>query len=133
VLSFLNLTKYPPSLLYLCMTLGPAILLLAFLERDRRGALGRALVNFGRVPFLFYVLQWVFAHGVAYAAYKAVGKPTEALFILHNNSPEVLARAGFSLPVVYAVWILGVLALYPICKRYAAIKARRKDWWLGYL
>jgi uncharacterized membrane protein len=133
VLSFLNLTKYPPSLLYLCMTLGPAILLLAFLERDRRGALGRALVNFGRVPFLFYVLQWVFAHGVAYAAFKAVGKPTEALFILHNNSPEVLARTGFSLPVVYVFWILGVLALYPICKRYAALKARRRDWWLGYL
>jgi uncharacterized membrane protein len=133
VLSFLNLTKYPPSLLYLCMTLGPAILLLAFLEREHRNWLGRALVNFGRVPLLFYVLQWVFAHGVAFAAYAVAGKPFGALFILHNNPPEVLAKAGFSLPVVYVFWILGVLALYPICKYYAGVKRRRNDWWLGYL
>jgi uncharacterized membrane protein len=132
-LSFLNVTKYPPSLLYLCMTLGPAILLLTFLERDRRGRLGRALIDFGRVPLLFYVLQWVFTHGVAYIAYVAVGKPTAALFILHNNPPDVLAQAGFSLPVVYLFWVVGVCALYPICKRYAAVKKRRNDWWLGYL
>ncbi|MFL5617415.1 MAG: DUF1624 domain-containing protein [Gemmatimonadaceae bacterium] len=133
VLSFLNLTKYPPSLLYLCMTLGPAILLLAFLERERRGRLAMALVQFGRVPLLFYVLQWVFAHGVAYAAFVAAGKPTEALFIFHNNPPETLARAGFPLAVVYAFWIAGVLALYPVCKWYAGVKRRRNDWWLGYL
>ena len=133
VLSFLNLTKYPPSLLYLCMTLGPAILLLAFIERERRGRFGTALLHFGRVPLLFYVLQWVFTHGVAFAAYAVAGKPTEALFIFHNNPPEVLARAGFPLPVVYAFWIVGVLALYPICRWYAGIKARRRDWWLGYL
>ena len=133
VLSFLNTTKYPPSLLYLCMTLGPAILLLAFLERERRTRFGSALVTYGRVPLLFYVLQWLFAHGVAYAAYVAAGKPTGALFRYHENSPEVLARAGFSLPVVYAVWIAGVLALYPICKWYAGVKRRRNDWWLGYL
>ncbi|MFL5617416.1 MAG: DUF1624 domain-containing protein [Gemmatimonadaceae bacterium] len=132
-LSFLNTTKYPPSLLYLCMTLGPAILLLAFLERERRGRFGTALVQFGRVPLMFYVLQWVFAHGVAYAAYRAVGKPTGALFRFHDNSPEVLALAGFSLPVVYVFWIAGVLTLYPICKRYAGVKRRRNDWWLGYL
>ena len=133
VLSFLNLSKYPPSLLYLCMTLGPAILLLAYLERERRGALGMALVRFGRVPLLFYTLQWVFAHGVAFAAFAAAGKPTEALFIFHNNPPEVLAQAGFPLPVVYAFWIVGVLALYPICRWYAEVKRRRSDWWLGYL
>jgi uncharacterized membrane protein len=133
VLSFLNLSKYPPSLLYLCMTLGPAILLLAFLERERRGRLGMALVHFGRVPLLFYVLQWIFAHGVAFAAFAATGKPTEALFIFHNNPPEVLARAGFPLAIVYVFWIIGVLALYPICKWYADVKRRRNDWWLGYL
>ena len=132
-LSFLNLSKYPPSLLYLCMTLGPAILLLAFLERERRGRIGTALVHYGRVPLLFYVLQWVFTHGVAYALFAATGKPTEALFIFHNNPPEVLAKAGFPLPVVYLFWVLGVLALYPICKRYAELKRRRSDWWLGYL
>ena len=133
VLSFLNLTKYPPSLLYLCMTLGPAILLLAFVERDQRGRLGTALVQFGRVPMMFYLLQWAFAHGVAYAAYVVAGKPTAALFMYHPHTPEALARAGFSLPVVYAFWIAGVLTLYPICEWYAGVKRRRKDWWLGYL
>ena len=132
-LSFLNLTKYPPSLLYLCMTLGPSILLLAYLEHERRGRFGMALVRFGRVPMLFYVLQWVFAHGVAFAAFAAAGKPTEALFLFHNNPPEVLAQAGFPLPIVYVFWIVGVLALYPICRWYAEVKRRRNDWWLGYL
>ena len=133
ILSFLNATKYPPSLLYLCMTLGPAILLLAFLERERRGAVGRFFVTYGRVPLMYYVLQWVWAHGLAFPAHLLLGKPTDALYILHNNSPDVLARAGFSLPVVYLVWMAGVLALYPICARYAELKRRRNDWWLGYL
>ncbi|HEV7992082.1 MAG TPA: heparan-alpha-glucosaminide N-acetyltransferase domain-containing protein [Gemmatimonadaceae bacterium] len=134
VLSFLNVTKYPPSLLYLCMTIGPGILLLAFLERDRRGPIDRALVNFGRVPMLFYLMQWMFAHGVALAVYTAFGKPTDALHLLQDvPAAAVLARTGFSLPVVYAFWVLGVLTLYPICKWYAGVKKRRNDWWLGYL
>jgi hypothetical protein len=90
-------------------------------------------VTYGRVPMLFYVLQWVWAHGLAFPAFALAGKPTSALFIFHNNPPEVLARAGFSLAVVYVVWTAGVLALYPICKRYADVKRRRNDWWLGYL
>jgi uncharacterized membrane protein len=133
VLSFLNTTKYPPSLLYLCMTIGPAILLLGIIERDRRGPVGSALVTLGRVPMIFYVLQWAFAHGVAYPAYMVAGKPTEALFRYHDHAPEVLAQAGFSLPVVYLFWIGGVLTLYPICKWYAGVKRRRNDWWLSYL
>lgn len=133
ILSFLNTTKYPPSLLYLCMTLGPAILLLAFLEQDRRGRIGVALVRFGRVPLMFYLLQWVFAHGAAYVAYRVAGKPTEALHTFRSHPPEVLAHAGFSLPVVYVFWIAGVLTLYPLCRWYADVKRRRNDWWLGYL
>jgi uncharacterized membrane protein len=133
VLSFLNTTKYPPSLLYLCMTLGPAILLLAFIEQGRRGRVGSALVTLGRVPMMFYMLQWAFAHGVAYAAYAVAGKPIEPLFRYHDIAPEMLAQAGFSLPIVYLFWIAGVLALYPICRWYAGVKRRRNDWWLGYL
>src|SRR3954470_14946126 len=133
VLSFLNTTKYPPSLLYLCMTIGPAILLLAFMEQGRRGRVGSALVTLGRVPLLFYVLQWAFAHGVAFAAYAVAGKPIEPLFRYHDSAPELLAQAGFSLPVVYLFWIAGVLTLYPICRWYAGVKRRRNDWWLGYL
>jgi uncharacterized membrane protein len=133
VLSFLNTTKYPPSLLYLCMTLGPAILLLAFLEREKRGAIGRALVTYGRVPMLYYLLQWLYAHGAAFIAFMVTGKNTAALHVLQQNPPEVLANAGFSLPVVYVFWIIGVFLLYPICAKYAEVKRRRTDWWLGYL
>ncbi|HET9798885.1 MAG TPA: heparan-alpha-glucosaminide N-acetyltransferase domain-containing protein [Gemmatimonadaceae bacterium] len=133
ILSFLNTTKYPPSLLYLCMTLGPSILLLAFMEQSRRSAAGRALVTYGRVPMMYYLLQWVWAHGLAFAAYRMVGKPTDALYIFHDNSPDALARAGFSLVVVYVTWIAGVIALYPLCAKYAELKRRRTDWWLGYL
>ena len=133
VLSFLNVTKYPPSLLYLCMTLGPGILLLAYLERDKRGAIGRALVTYGRVPMLYYLLQWAYAHGAAFIAFSLAGKNTEALHVVQQHPPEVLANAGFSLPVVYAFWIVGVFLLYPICARFAEVKKRRTDWWLGYL
>ena len=132
-LSFLNVTKYPPSLLYLCMTIGPAILLLAFMEREHRSSLGRAIVTYGRVPMFFYVLQWIWAHGLAFPAFALAGKPTGPLFIFHNNPPDVLARAGFSLGVVYVVWAVGVIALYPLCRWYAGVKRRRSDWWLGYI
>jgi uncharacterized membrane protein len=133
VLSFLNTNKYPPSLLYLCMTIGPGILLLAFLERERRGGIGKALVTYGRVPMLFYLLQWLYAHGAAFIVWTMAGKNTAPLHVLGNTPPEALKGAGFSLPVVYAFWILGVLLLYPICARYAAVKARRKEWWWSYL
>jgi uncharacterized membrane protein len=135
VLSFLNATKYPPSLLYLCMTLGPAILLLAFLERERRGRLGRVLVTFGRVPFLFYMLQWYVAHTMAFAAFAAAGKPVAPLFYFRQPpaTPQEIAQAGFSLGVVYLFWLLGLVIVYPLCARYAEVKKRRNDWWLGYL
>ena len=133
VLSFLNTNKYPPSLLYLCMSIGPGILLLAFMERERRGGIGKALVTYGRVPMLFYLLQWLYAHGAAFIVWTMAGKNTAPLHVLGNTPPEALKGAGFSLPVVYAFWILGVLLLYPICARYAAVKARRKEWWWSYL
>jgi uncharacterized membrane protein len=135
LLSFLNTTKYPPSLLYLCMTLGPAILLLAFLERERRSRVGEILVTYGRVPMLFYLLQWYVAHTMAFAAYAVTGKPFDALYfgVPPSPPPAILARSGFSLPIVYVFWVIGVVLIYPLCARYARFKQRRKDWWLGYL
>jgi uncharacterized membrane protein len=133
VLSFLNTTKYPPSLLYLCMTIGPGILLLAFMEREGRGRLGSALVTYGRVPMLFYMLQWLYAHGTAFIVWNLAGMNTTALHVLQNTPPEALKNVGFSLPVVYAFWLLGVLLIYPLCKWFAGVKKRRSDWWLSYL
>lgn len=128
VLSFLNATKYPPSLLYLLMTLGPAMLALWWFERPVRNAIGRALVTFGRVPLFFYVLQWYTAHLIGIGLHLAAGKPI-------GGSPggAPLPNFGFGLGVTYLAWIGGTLLLYPLCRWFAAVKARRRDWWLSYL
>jgi len=144
VLSFINTTKYPPSLDYLLMTLGPAIVALAFFEsggsvlgtvsHSAGSALRNFFVTFGRVPLFFYVLQWFTAHTIAIILHAAFGKPVRWLFQTpvewFTNPPR---GNGFSIVVVYLSWIGGVLLLYPLCKWFAGVKARRKDWWLSYL
>ena len=139
VLSFLNTTKYPPSLLYLLMTLGPAIIALALFElrqspTSRPSWLRSALVTFGRVPLFFYLLQWYTAHLISVLLHLAFHKPVNWLFQTPLDwftlpHPGI----GFNLAVVYASWITGVLVLYPLCKWWAGVKQRRRDWWLSYL
>jgi uncharacterized membrane protein len=139
IVSFFNTQKYPPSLLYLMMTLGPAMIALSVWDRfntgdasARRGLKG-ALITFGRVPLFFYLLQWPMAHGAGYLLTLVTGKDTSMYFRLPLPGVPVPPDAGFSLWVVYAVWITGVILLYPICRWYAGVKARRRDWWLSYL
>ena len=137
LLSFLNTTKYPPSLLFLLMTLGPAILALAWFESNKTFAsrLRNALVTFGRVPLFFYLLQWYTAHLMAVVlgliAGQSVAWQFESPIDKFSHPPP--SGVGFRLWVVYVCWILGVLLLYPLCKWFAAVKARRRDWWLSYL
>lgn len=144
ILSFINTTKYPPSLDYLLMTLGPAILALAFFEsggnvvgtasRSAGAALRNFFVTFGRVPLFFYILQWLTSHTIAIVLHAAFGKPVRWLFqtpVDWFTNPPV--GNGFNLYVVYLSWITGVLLLYPLCKWFAGVKARRRDWWLSYL
>jgi uncharacterized membrane protein len=134
VLSFLNTTKYPPSLLFLLMTLGPAILLLALFEIGSQGApVRKFFVTFGRVPLFFYVLQWFTAHVISILLHWAFGKPVSWLWQSPLNFGAPVPGIGFNLGVVYLAWIAGVLLLYPLCKWFAGIKARRKTWWLSYL
>lgn len=130
-MSFINFEKYPPSLLYLLATLGPALPALAWFERTGRGPIGRALVTFGRVPLFYYLLQWPTAHGISWILHKSAGRSTAWLF--QNLDVPPPADMGFSLGVVYLAWIAGVVLLYPLCAWFAGVKARRKDWWLGYL
>ena len=96
--------------------------------------MGRFFITFGRVPLFFYVLQWVTAHIIAILLHLAFGKPVRWLFQTpaswFTNPPK---GNGFSLIVVYVSWIAGVLLLYPLCKWFAGVKARRRDWWLSYL
>jgi uncharacterized membrane protein len=135
VLSFLAVTKYPPSLLFLLMTLGSGILFLACSEQPSRGPLASALITFGRVPFFFYLLQWPIAHSLAIAASWIAGKPTAYLFsnFGFGGPPPPTDGIGFGLPVVYLLWLTGLVALYPLCRWYGGVKARRRDWWLSYL
>jgi uncharacterized membrane protein len=128
-MSFLNVTKYPPSLLYLLVTLGPALVALALLRRAR-GPVADVVVTFGRVPFLFYVAHLYLVHALAVGAGVAQGYPDSAMRTLYRFLPE---GYGFGLPVVYLVWLSVVAALYPVCRRYSTHKARSRAWWLSYL
>ena len=140
LLSFLNTTKYPPSLLFLLMTLGPAILALAAFEAgagarrlDFFGHVRDFFVTFGRVPLFFYLLQWYTAHLIAVLLNLAFGKSVRQLFQTPIDWTGTPPNAGFNLAVVYLSWIVGVLLLYPLCKWFAGVKQRRRDWWLSYL
>lgn len=132
-LSFINTSKYPPSLLFLLMTLGPAILFLALFEgRSERGRIQEFFITFGRVPLFFYVLQWFTAHLLSILLHAAFGKPVSWLW----KSPidfGPLQGVGFNLAVVYLSWIIGIALLYPLCKWFAGVKQRRRNWWLSYL
>jgi uncharacterized membrane protein len=133
LLSFLNTSKYPPSLLFILMTLGPAMLALAWFERTERGPIGRALVTYGRVPLFFYILQWLTAHSLGILFSLMAGKPIAHLLAFPGSVQPVPAGAGFSLGVVYATWLLGIAITYPLCRWFAGVKRRRTDWWLSYL
>jgi len=129
MLSFLNTTKYPASLLFLLMTLGPALWLLAYLEKVS-GSVARFFVLFGRVPFFFYIAHVPLIHAGAalwfWTRHGTVGpwfrKPWESL---DGYEPNLF--------VVYAAWVLVVLALYPLCRWFAGVKRRSPNPWLKYL
>ena len=135
VLSFLNATKYPPSLLFLLMTLGPALLALRAADRATPRWLRPALVV-GRVPMFYFVLHLPLIHLLAIAV--SYGRYHDAHWMF--ESPDLAHYPfsappgwGFSLPIVYAIWIAVVLALYPACRWFADLKQRRPNAWLSYL
>lgn len=136
VLSFLNVSKYPPSLLFLLLTIGVALLALPWFERlgNGPGHLARIFITFGRVPLFFYVGQWITAHGLAVLVGYLAGQPIGWLFsgLLNRPSPNP-GNLGFKLWVVYLFWLIGLLLLYPLCRWFAEVKRRRNDWWLSYL
>ena len=129
LLSFVNVHKYPPSLLYLLLTLGTGLLLLAAFE-SARGKLSEVLRTFGRVPLFFYVLHIALAHLAAGIIALAMGYGTA---VLSDDFVQLPQQWGFGLPVVYLAWALAIATLYPACRWFAALKRRRGDWWLSYL
>src|SRR6516225_6159544 len=138
VLSFLNTIKYPPSVDFLLMTLGPSLLALAWFDRPGLKP-SNPLVVFGRVPLFYFVVHFYAAHAAA-ALLALAQYGTRALAFIFQpvpsmgGPPELFpALFGYDLWVVYLVWALIVLALYPACRWFAAIKAKQHDWWLSYL
>jgi uncharacterized membrane protein len=137
-LSFLNVTKYPPSLAFLLMTLGPALLALALFDRFPLKPTN-PLVIFGRVPLFFFITHFYAAHALSAAlASIRYGRPSLA-FIFQpvpsmGGPRELFPRYfGYDLWVAYASWALIVVSLYPACRWFANIKATRRDWWLSYV
>jgi uncharacterized membrane protein len=130
LLSFLNCHKYPPSLCYLLMTLGPAMLLLAWLERVTPSLL-RPILVFGRVPLFYYLLHLPLIHGLAVIVHLLSHGRADWLYGSSPAKPP--PDAGFGLPVVYLTTLAVVVLLYPACKWFADLKRRRRDAWLSYL
>jgi uncharacterized membrane protein len=121
LLSFVNCEKYPPSLLFLMMTLGPALMLLGAFEQAR-GRFAQVLAMFGQVPFFFYVVHIYLIHALAIVT----GLALTGVFTL---TPLL----GFGLPEIYLVWLTVLALLYPICRWFAGLKARGTAWWWSYL
>jgi uncharacterized membrane protein len=129
LVDFLNVTKYPPSLLFVLMTLGPAAILCACADRIPDG-IKKRLTVFGRAPFAFYVAHLYLIHTLAVAFGVVQGFDARDFLTYSFFFPK---GYGVGLPGTYAAWLLVVAMLYPLCKWVAAIKDRRRDWWLSYL
>ncbi|HEY1946267.1 MAG TPA: heparan-alpha-glucosaminide N-acetyltransferase domain-containing protein [Bryobacteraceae bacterium] len=135
VMSFLRCSKYPPSLLYLLMTLSPALIVLALID----GADGWFLRfrDFGRVPLFYYVLHLPLLHAIAvlfsFAAYGSASWLCQDLMGIKGSPHPLPPGYGYSLPVVYAVWLGTVLVLYPACRWFASVKKNRRAVVFSYL
>jgi uncharacterized membrane protein len=130
--SFMNVTKYPPSLMYISITLGPALVVLAWLEGIQNKVTDFAKV-FGRVPFFYYVLHFYLIHILTVIAFFASGYGTKDIVDPNSFFYFRPVMFGFPLWVVYLVWFAVIAILYPLCKRYNRYKSTHKHWWLSYL
>ena len=137
LVAFLDVEKYPASLQFLLMTLGPSLILLAYLDRVEPDSIMerilQPLVIFGRVPLFFYVLHLYLIHVLAIVLALAFHQPVD--WLLHgafwmNRLPN---GYGHGLPMIYAMWILAVALLYWPCAWFARLKQRKRSWWLSYL
>ena len=136
VMSFLRCNKYPPSLLYLAMTLGPACLVLAMLDKASGGVWDRVR-TFGRVPLFYYLLHLPLLHAIAIAfSLVSFGQASwmwQDFLALRQSAHPLPVHYGYGLSVVYAVWATSVLLLYPACRWYAEFKQGRNSFILRYL
>jgi len=133
-LDVLNATKYPVSLSFLLMTLGPTIAVMPLLD-NARGAVTRWFTVFGRVPFFYYVLHIPLIHVLAIVVSRIrMGEVSDWLFASHPMAPPPPPEGyTWSLPLLYLVWAIVVVMLYGACRWYGGLKARRSDWWMTFV
>jgi len=132
ILSFLNVSKYPPSLLYLCVTLGPGLLLLSALEKTKN-RFTKILMIYGNVPFFYYVMHWYLLRALSVVEFYLLGygsKDISNAKLMYFFRPD---NMGFDLAGVYLAWLLVILALYLPCRWFANYKKTHRQWWLSYL
>ncbi len=135
ILDFIKVNKYPPSLLYAMMTLGPAIIFLALTE-NTSNKLASIISVYGRVPMFYYILHIYFIHLLAIICSVLFTNLSWRVWLLDKPLwiNESFVGYGYSLKVVYLIWAIVVIGLYPLCKKYDAYKMANKDkWWLSYL
>lgn len=132
VLSLLNVSKYPPSLLYLSITLGPGLIVLASLE-NVKNKLTDIFIIYGNVPFLYYILHWFILRTFSVAEFYLQGYGTKDIYnskLMFFFRPDGM---GISLGWVYAVWFVVITILYFPCRAFARYKRTHSQWWLSYL
>jgi uncharacterized membrane protein len=131
-MSFLDTTKYPPSLLYTLMTLGPMLIVLSNAERWSKG-LSKVMITFGRVPMFYYVAHIYLAHAVGFALALSAGYAPSTFYPATSLFGFPLGF-GYDLGVTYVVWLAVLVALYPVCRWFDKLKTQRRDvGWLRYL
>jgi uncharacterized membrane protein len=129
--AFMNIQKYPPSLMYAAITLGPALIFLALIENVQNRFTEFAKV-FGRVPFFYYVLHIYFIHILTVIAFFIEGYGTKDIV---GQTPFLFRPLEFGYPLwaVYLIWVVLIMGLYPLCKWYNKYKATHTQWWLSYM
>ncbi len=131
-LSFMNVNKYPPSLIFCCMTIGPALVLLALVE-NIENRVTRFFTVYGRVPLFYFITHFFFIHVLCVVLFFASGFQVKDAF---NPAAPFAFRPpqfGYPLWVVYLIWMGIVLCLYPLCRKYGRYKRTHRQWWLSYL
>ncbi len=131
-MSFLNVTKYPCSLLYLCMTLGFALLLLAYTEKAGN-RLSNILIVYGNVPFFYYVLHWATAQAITVVLFFSAGHHLTDMNADKTGFPFSPNNAGVPLAGIYLAWPLLLAILYFPCRWFGQYKRTHRQWWLSYL
>lgn len=130
--SFLDTSKYPPSLQYTCMTIGPSLLLLAFFE-NFQSAFTRVVSVYGRVPFFYYILHFYILHTLLVIVFFATGHTPAQIFDPQSIFAFRPVNFGYTLPIVYLIWLSVVALLYLPCRWFNHYKITHQHWWLGYL